>query len=82
MECHYCGVTEELRPYGPGGAFVCFPCAMSTPERVAQTNAALAVLMTAASEVSPTGVVVVGSQAGPQPLSVEAIEQAVKDNES
>lgn len=32
--CFYCGPTEEeLRPYGPKGAEVCFPCATSTPER-------------------------------------------------
>lgn len=33
-DCHYCGPTNEpLRPYGLGGANVCFPCATSTPER-------------------------------------------------
>jgi len=31
--CVYCGKYAETRPYGPGGAEVCFDCAMnSTPE--------------------------------------------------
>lgn len=36
--CHYCQKTGDLRPYGPRGAFVCFQCAMSTPERKAETG--------------------------------------------
>jgi hypothetical protein len=31
--CFYCSNTEDLRPYGPKGAMVCFSCAMATPER-------------------------------------------------
>ena len=31
--CHYCPADFDLRPYGPNGAYVCFPCAMATPER-------------------------------------------------
>lgn len=27
-KCELCGKVEELRPYGPGGKFVCFDCAM------------------------------------------------------
>lgn len=38
MICHYCQKTGDLRPYGPRGAFVCFRCAMSTPERKAETE--------------------------------------------
>lgn len=26
--CAMCGASAELRPYGPGGAWVCYPCAM------------------------------------------------------
>jgi len=32
--CHYCGTTKgDLRPYGPGGSSVCFPCVKNSPER-------------------------------------------------
>lgn len=31
--CYYCKKPGDLRPYGPDGALVCFPCATSTPER-------------------------------------------------
>ena len=46
--CCYCGLTigqldqqgdtVELRLYGPNGAWVCFCCAMATPERERQTE--------------------------------------------
>jgi hypothetical protein len=26
--CELCGAVKELRPYGPGGKFICFDCAM------------------------------------------------------
>lgn len=43
-ECYYgCGLTDEdpddLRPYGPEGALVCFSCAQATPERAAASDA-------------------------------------------
>lgn len=31
----------SLRPYGPNGSFVCHPCANETPERRAETEAAI-----------------------------------------
>lgn len=31
-KCEYCGRTEELRPYGPGGARICYDCGTATPE--------------------------------------------------
>ncbi len=38
--CHYCGSTEaDMRPYGPSGSLVCFPCATETPERKAICDA-------------------------------------------
>ena len=40
--CHYCERSVELfnlRPYGPGGALVCYPCANATPERKGFTEA-------------------------------------------
>lgn len=27
-KCELCGKTADVRPYGPGGKFVCFPCGM------------------------------------------------------
>lgn len=40
--CHYCGRSdEELRPYGPNGADVCYDCAMATPERRELADAAI-----------------------------------------
>jgi hypothetical protein len=64
--CHYgCGATEDLRPYGPGGAWVCFPCAMATPEREHQTEHAFGALLDAAD--APTGVALLTDE-GPAPV--------------
>ena len=30
--CELCGVTDELRPYGPHGERVCFDCMMKDEE--------------------------------------------------
>ena len=27
LQCDYCGKIKELRPYGPNGECICFPCA-------------------------------------------------------
>ena len=27
-KCQLCDEVKELRPYGPGGIWVCFPCGM------------------------------------------------------
>jgi hypothetical protein len=32
QQCDDCGETAELRPYGPGGSVVCYPCGMKDPE--------------------------------------------------
>lgn len=73
--CHHCHAPSspevELRPYGPGGAFVCFPCATATPEREAQTAAAFGALLDANSAVSPSGVVAIGAQDEPRPFNPE-----------
>lgn len=39
--------TVELRPYGPGGAPICFECATATPEAEARTAAAFGALLDA-----------------------------------
>ena len=51
--------TVELRPYGPGGADICFECATATPEAKAQTRAAFGALLDANTAISPTGVVAI-----------------------
>lgn len=69
--CHYCGLVGEpgdLRPYGPGGAPVCHPCATATPERREQTDAAMNVMFDAAEAMSPSGSIVISVADGPQPL--------------
>lgn len=31
--CDLCQEVAELRPYGPNGERICFPCAMESPQR-------------------------------------------------
>ncbi len=70
--CYYCGPTDrELRPYGPGGANVCCPCATATPEREQAAKAAFGALVGAAEVASPLGVAVIGDEAGPNPYVAE-----------
>lgn len=45
----------ELRPYGPGGADICFECATATPEADRQTAQAFGALLDANAAISPTG---------------------------
>lgn len=63
MKCHYCPTTHDLRPYGPKGAMVCFPCAMSTPDRVAETERNFEVQLEAAGPI----VMLDGTEVGPYP---------------
>jgi len=61
--CHYCAsTTKELRPYGPKSAWVCFHCAMATPEREAETGRNFGVQLEAAGPVA-----VIGEAVGPYP---------------
>ena len=41
QQCDLCGEIRELRPYGPDGETICFPCATSTPERKAAAERAM-----------------------------------------
>lgn len=62
-KCYYCGPTDrELRPYGPGGSTVCFPCATATPEREAAAHGAFGALLDATSTL---GLTAIGTEAGP-----------------
>lgn len=83
--CHYCGTANDLRPYGPGGAPVCFPCATASPEREEQAKAAFGALLEGAEAASPHGVAVIGQPGGPAPLllsdAAEGPEPATKSEE-
>lgn len=55
--CHYCDVAKpstDLRPYGPAGELVCFPCA-TAPERKATTKGRMTAALAAAEEASVAG---------------------------
>lgn len=66
--CHYCGPTDrELRPYGPGGADICHPCMKANPERERAAQRTFGALLDANAAIG-SGVVVIGSESGPQPL--------------
>jgi hypothetical protein len=68
MNCHYCGTTErEMRPYGPGGSLVCFPCATATPEREKDMEAQFGLLLAANEAISPSGATVLTAD-GPVPF--------------
>ena len=67
MKCHYCGKTDDLRPYGPRGAMVCFCCAMSTPERKGETERNFGAQLDACGVVA----VIDGTEIGPYPFSKE-----------
>lgn len=73
--CHYCGPTDrELRPYGPGGTDVCFPCATATPEREQSAKNAFGTLLDGA-EVISSGPVMIGSDEGPIPFDPERLSR-------
>lgn len=43
---------EELRPYGPKGAYICFGCMTSTPEREAEAKRQFSALLESAGRIS------------------------------
>jgi hypothetical protein len=80
-ECHYCGPTDrEMRPYGPGGANICFPCMKAAPEREEAAKNAFGGLLDAVDIVSP-GPVVIGGEEGPVPFDPERIKAATERTE-
>ena len=73
--CHYCGTTDETRPYGPGGSLICYSCMMADPEREKAAIASFQAQMVAAEAMSPVGAVVINlGHGGPQPLLREDLE--------
>ena len=61
--CHYCPATNDLRPYGPKGAMVCFPCAMASPERKAEAEHNFVTQLNASGPVA----CIDGTEVGPYP---------------
>jgi hypothetical protein len=71
MACFYCEATDEdLRPYGPNGAWVCFDCAMK-PENKAEVQKNFHAQLEAAAAVS--NVVIIGETTGPRPLNSNSL---------
>lgn len=69
--CHYCNQPGELRPYGPGGSWVCFPCATATPAREQAAQEAFGTLLDANEAISPSGAVAIGESGGPRPFDLK-----------
>lgn len=68
MICHYCKADDkEMRPFGPGGAQVCFDCAFATPERQAETERQFDARLNSACEVSD---IIELTEDGPRPMGV------------
>lgn len=65
-KCEYCGAgNEELRPYGKNGQKICFDCAMK-PENKDETDRQFQGRLNAACDNSPSGIVMLGGEDGPQ----------------
>ena len=63
MKCIYCPKETDLRPFGPRGAWVCFKCAMETPDRKAEAEHNFGVQLEACGPVA-----VAGGESGPYPI--------------
>lgn len=62
--CRYCHATGDLRPYGPKGSWVCFPCATSTPERNEEAKKQFLQQLDEAFDRSDSGVVIMDGSNG------------------
>lgn len=60
--CYVCHATDDLRPYGPNGQWVCFDCATRTPEAQAITAATFNVQLDACGDAA-----IIGLDSGPIP---------------
>lgn len=61
-KCGVCEGVEDCRPYGEGGALVCFGCAFATPEAEQRTTE------TFIKALDACGLAAVLAEDGPQPL--------------
>lgn len=68
--CYYCKQPGNLRPYGPGGSWVCAPCVSGGDAREDDAASVFLALLDAAQAMSPIGVVV-DAGSGPEPLVPE-----------
>ena len=79
--CHYCGPTEEeLRPYGPGGTNICFPCMTATPEREDAAKGVFLALLDGVAAVSD-GAVMIGSEEGPLPYTPANVAKVLEEED-
>lgn len=67
---------SELRPYGPGGALICFACMKATPEAEAQAGAAFGALLDAGEAMSPTATTML-TNAGPVAIDAEELDAEI-----
>lgn len=63
MLCATCCQEKETRPYGKGGAAICFDCAMGTEEAQRETKRQLSAQLNACGRIA-----VLGNEAGPYPM--------------
>jgi len=81
-KCHYCQQGEAelgpgaLRPYGPGGTAVCFPCVSDEahPEREQAAHDAFTAQINATMAASPIGGAIVDPDGNLIPATVETLE--------
>lgn len=62
--CYLCSATDEIRPYGPRGAMICFDCMMASPEREAEAKRQFGAQLDACGDAA----IIDGSNVGPYPL--------------
>lgn len=65
----------ELRPYGPGGAPICYECAFATPEREKQAERAFGTLLQGNQAISPAGIAALTDK-GLIPFDLEILKGA------
>lgn len=66
IECYCCKAKEdypkvELRPYGPGGAWICFDCMIADPEKEKEAKRQFG------SQLDACGPVAIATENGPVP---------------
>ena len=78
--CCYCATTDaELRPYGPGGDPICFPCMKASPERERQAESAMGTLIEASGAIGDPLIVGGTAEHRRQVLAVIDMNRSVPD---
>jgi recombinational DNA repair protein (RecF pathway) len=73
MICAQCkNPDEEVRPYGPKGSWICFPCMKASPELEEECKKNFIAQLNGAAAVS-NGIVVIGESTGPRPLNSNSL---------